>query len=164
MFDTAARSDAAETLIRPSLWPGLAMPCFCTIMAVCQAMAADWAALAGQAPVASGEKLLIVNAVGTLMVLLTAWIAATRYGVRITKAGVQGRDSWGRRHFVAWDQVQHVETTGGIRLTSATDSVTIPEAGFLSSWKRLSDIVGSHLPAPGNADGLPRQHEDRAAV
>jgi hypothetical protein len=164
MSSTNGRSDFGETLLRPSWWPGMAMPCLATLLTACQALAADWAALSAQAPPASGQKLLVVNAAAALMALLTAWIATTRYGARITKAGVQSRDAWGRRHFVEWDQVLHVEYTGGIRLTSATDTVTIDEAGFLSTWRSLSDIVGNHVPAANNAAALRQQREYRAAV
>jgi hypothetical protein len=140
------RSRFGTTLIKPSLWPGLAMPVLLTVINGYQAVVLDWHALqSGPLPIPA-SRLLTANGLELLLLAILLWLYATSYRVKITDVGVESRDFVGRLHRVVWDEVLRVENAGNIRLTSATDTVIIHEIGFLSKWKRLQNILEQRLP------------------
>jgi hypothetical protein len=122
------------------------MPVLVTVISFYQALLVDWHALHGGLKSVAPARLLIANGVVLLLLGVLFWLYDTSYRVKITDAGVQSRDLLGRPHRVAWNEVLRVENTGNLRLSSATDTVTIRELGFMSKWQSLCDILEQRLP------------------
>jgi hypothetical protein len=146
MSSTSDAGHFGTDLIKPSLWPGLAMPVLLTVINGYHAVVSDWYALRSGPPAAAYVRLLVGNGLELLLLAVLLWLYATSYRVKITDAGVESRDFFGRRHRVAWENVLRIENSGNIRLASAKDTVIIREIGFMSKWQRLSDILAQRLP------------------
>jgi hypothetical protein len=133
-------------LIRPSYWSWL-IPCVIVASPVWRILRLDYGAIRGGAPPIPIHGFIELNAMDMLLIASVAWLAICRFGVKLTEAGVESRGFLGRRHQVAWEDVQAVDSSlGTIRLSSARDTVVIQQGIFGYRQLHLVAIMKSRVP------------------
>ncbi len=148
MSDKGAACRQDRVLIRPSyIW--LPAPVFLAAKSATLILSV----IGGWASPVPSQRLVALNVIGMLVFTTVVWLEICCVKVKITGFGVESRDLLGRRHWVAWEEIQSVENFRGIRrrfwgirIASLRDTVTIHEHVFLERAVQLADIMKSRVP------------------